>query len=194
MHWPTNLFAQLEWNVGWLSASQYLFVVQIEHASVALNELVLHASWSVIDLAYKEQKCCWILSHEWSSQFPLLTNSVVDSPLPLLSRQCDCRVKRSPCHWGLYSRVMVTLVLRCGHVVMRSQPNVGGHQRRLDTVMWHTCVSEFMRSLYGGFWTEKTIRIFSVLFSITPKELVSFESASIRISSQPRSTPRSFWL
>ena len=41
-----------------------------------------------------------------------------------------------------------------------------------------TCVSEFMRSLYGGFCTEKTIRIFSVLFSITPKELVSFESAS----------------
>ena len=35
-----------------------------------------------------------------------------------------------------------------------------------------------MRSLYGGFCTEKTIRFFSVLFSITPKELVSFESAS----------------
>ena len=51
-------------------------------------------------------------------------------------------------------------------------------QRRLDTVMWHTCVSEFMRSHYGGFCTEKTIRIFSVLSSITPKELVSFESAS----------------
>jgi len=44
MLWPTNLFAQLEWNVGWLSASQYLFVVQIEHASAALNELALHAS------------------------------------------------------------------------------------------------------------------------------------------------------
>jgi len=41
-----------------------------------------------------------------------------------------------------------------------------------------TCVSEFMRSLYGGFCTEKSIRIFSVIFSITPKELVSFESAS----------------
>jgi len=40
-----------------------------------------------------------------------------------------------------------------------------------------TCVSEFMQSLYGGFCTEKTIRIFSVLFSITPKELVSFKSA-----------------
>jgi len=51
-------------------------------------------------------------------------------------------------------------------------------QRRLDTVMWHMCVSEFMRSLYGGFFTEKKIRIFSVLFSSTPKELVSFESAS----------------
>ena len=35
-----------------------------------------------------------------------------------------------------------------------------------------------MRSLYGGFCTEKTIRIFSVLYSITPKELVSFESTS----------------
>ena len=34
------------------------------------------------------------------------------------------------------------------------------------------------RSLYGGFGTEKTIRIFSVPFSITSKELVSFESAS----------------
>ena len=28
-------------------------------------------------------------------------------------------------------------------------------QRRLDTVMWHMCVSEFMRSLYGGFCTDK---------------------------------------
>jgi len=44
--------------------------------------------------------------------------------------------------------------------------------------MQHTCVSEFMQSLYRGFCTEKTIRIFSVLFLITPKELVSFESAS----------------
>ena len=35
-----------------------------------------------------------------------------------------------------------------------------------------------MRSLYGGFCTEKTIGIFSVLFAIIPKELVSFESAS----------------
>jgi len=36
-----------------------------------------------------------------------------------------------------------------------------------------------MRSLYGGFCTEKMIRIFSVFyFLITPKELVSFESAS----------------
>jgi len=35
-----------------------------------------------------------------------------------------------------------------------------------------------MRSLYGGFCTEKTIRIFSVFFVIIPKELVSFESAS----------------
>ena len=59
--------------------------------------------------------------------------------------------------------------------------NVQNMQRRLDTVMWHivhACVSEFMRSLYGGFCTEKTIRTFSEFFSITPKELVSFESAS----------------
>jgi len=40
------------------------------------------------------------------------------------------------------------------------------------------CVSEFMLSLYGGFCTDKTIRIFSVPFVSIPKELVSFENAS----------------
>jgi len=33
------------------------------------------------------------------------------------------------------------------------------------------CVSKFMQSLYGGFRTEKTIGIFSVLFAIIPKDI-----------------------
>ena len=40
------------------------------------------------------------------------------------------------------------------------------------------CVSEYIQSLYSGFYTEKTIRIFLVVFVIIPKELISFESAS----------------
>ena len=51
----------------------------------------------------------------------------------------------------------------------------GNYGVGLDMVMWHMCVSEVMLSLYGGFCTEKMIRIFSVLFL---KELVSFESIS----------------
>jgi len=42
-------------------------------------------------------------------------------------------------------------------------------QRRLDTVMWHTCVNKFMQPLYGGFCTEENNQNFLGIFFDSPK-------------------------